>query len=119
MVLHDLWRVRQRTCAPGQPGNEGDGYLSEDEKEAVRVRVTGDALRELEAADARRREAQEVAALKTIDSMARDLVLGRVHLEVPGAQSGGVTRRTGSETSIESDSDRSSLGGGQLFLQDV
>ena len=119
MVLHDLWRVRQRTCAPGRPGNEGDGYLSEDEKEAVRVRVTGDALRELEAADARRREAQEVAALKTIDSMARDLVLGRVHLEVPGAQSGGVTRRTGSETSIESDSDRSSLGGGQLFLQDV
>ena len=119
MFLHDLWRVRQRTRARERPNEEGDGYLSEDEKEAVRVRVTGENLRELEAADARRREAQEVAALKTIDSLARDLVLGRVHLEVPVAQGGGVPRRTGSETSIESDSDRSSLGRGQLFLQDV
>ena len=83
------------------------------------MRVTGEALRKLEAAEARRREAEEVATLEAIDGLARDLVLGRVRLGAPGAQGGGAGLRTGSETSIESDSDRSSLGGGQLFLQDV
>ena len=127
MVLHDLRRGRRRSDAQlrrrrgGGGREEDDLYLSDDEKEAVRVRVTGEALRELEAAEARSREAQEAAALEAIDGLARDLVLGRVRLGAPGAQGGGAGLRTGSETSIESDSDsdRSSLGGGQLFLQDV
>ena len=127
MVLHDLRRGRRRSDAQlrrrrgGGGREEDDLYLSDDEKEAVRVRVTGEALRKLEAAEARRREAEEVATLEAIDGLARDLVLGRVRLGAPGAQGGGAGLRTGSETSIESDSDsdRSSLGGGQLFLQDV
>ena len=124
MVLHDFRRVARRSARarPGEGPEEEEGYLSEDEKESVKLRISAEALRTLET---KRRDAQEAEALEVIDTLARDLVLGRVKLGAPPVEAEGApVRSAGSETSIESDSgsELSSLGGGRrgrLYLEDV
>ena len=70
-------------------------------------------------------DSQEAEALEVIDTLARDLVLGRVKLGTsPVEAEGAPVRSAGSETSIESDSgsELSSLGEGgrgRLYLEDV
>ena len=124
MVLHEFRRVARRRARPrpGEGPEEEEDYLSEDEKESVKLRISAEAMRTLEA---KRRDAQEAEALEVIDTLARDLVLGKVKLGAPPVEAEGApVRSAGSETSIESDSgsELSSLGDsghGRLYLEDV